>query len=94
MHWEEALVWREKAVSNHTSHFIGSYVVLSFDRKSKVVVIDQDSENKRRTMTQIHPFLAEPNVDDDSIKQDAFEHEDKDVTGDICQAERILAEVR
>ena len=87
---DKVLVWRGNVVNNWVDLFIGPYAVLSFDPKPKIAVIDQDGEKKRYTVAYLRTFFAKPTIVDNSITEHAFEHGDKDSTGDICQAKRVF----
>ena len=67
------LVWREKKVNSYIGHFIGPFIVLHHDERSKVAAIDQDGAIKRHSTSQTRPFLEQPSMLDDSITEREIE---------------------
>ena len=56
-------------VNNRIGEFIVPFIVLRFDKLSKVVVINEDGAINRYSTSQIRPFLEKPSMLDNSIME-------------------------
>ena len=69
----KVLVCREKIVNNRIGEFIGTFTVLHYDERSKIVAIDQNGVIKRHSTLQIRPFLEQLSMLGDSITERKIE---------------------
>ena len=84
---DKELVWREKTVNSRMGEFIAPFTVLHQDKRSKIVAIDQDRVIKRYSTSQIRPFLEQPSVLDDYIKERKIEDTHNKTNYDLDEPE-------